>query len=208
MAKLDLLTGTILWQTFMLPDNNLQRGAYSGAAVWGSSPAIDVARNLVYISTGNLYTAPPHVIKCEEQQNNKTKRDFPDPCIEPDAHFNSILALDMDSGEIRWFRQLGDFDAWFIACGVPGTANCPSIPSPDADFGEAPLLLSIVANGTRRDVVAAVQKSGIAWALDRDHGAIVWSSVSQLALLATTLVLVFYLGCSWARLSPSPTRHF
>ena len=40
------------------------------------------------------------------------------------------------------------------------------------------MLISIVANGTRRDVAVAVQKSGIAWAFDGDHGTIVWASVS------------------------------
>ena len=49
----------------------------------------------------------------------------------------------------------------------------------DADFGEAPMLLSILANGTIRDVVIAVQKSGFAWALDRNNSNIVWFKVKS-----------------------------
>ena len=40
------------------------------------------------------------------------------------------------------------------------------------------MLLTIYANGTIRDVVVAVQKSGFAWALNRDNGEIVWFKVS------------------------------
>ena len=34
-------------------------------------------------------------------------------------------------------------------------------------------------NGTKRDIVVAVQKSGFAWALDRDNGDLVWFTVSE-----------------------------
>lgn len=90
-----------------------------------------------------------------------------------------MLSLDLDSGEIKWYKQLGGYDVWFVACGFNSTnPNCPIGPSPDADFGEAPMMLSVLANGTKkRDVVAAVQKSGIAWALDRDTGDIFWTTV-------------------------------
>ena len=41
------------------------------------------------------------------------------------------------------------------------------------------MLLSIISNGTFRDVAVAVQKTGFAWALDRDNGDIVWFNVSM-----------------------------
>ncbi|GFY88420.1 hypothetical protein Acr_06g0003600 [Actinidia rufa] len=46
------------------------------------------------------------------------------------------------------------------------------------DFGEAPMLLSIFANGRLRDVVVAVQKSVFAWTLDRDNGDLVWFNLA------------------------------
>lgn len=46
----------------------------------------------------------------------------------------------------------------------------------DADFGEAPMMLSTQVNRSKLDIVVAVQKSGLAWAIDRDK--LVWSTVS------------------------------
>lgn len=40
------------------------------------------------------------------------------------------------------------------------------------------LMLSIKRNKTKIDIVAAVQKSGFAWALDRNNGNLIWSTVS------------------------------
>lgn len=181
-SKVDVRTGAILWQTFMLPDNHGKMGEYAGAAIWGSSPSIDVPRNLVYITTGNLYSVPLNIRQCQERENNQTVPAHPDQCVEPDNHSESILALDLDSGKIKWYTQLGGYDVWFVACGNLSTPNCPPGPNPDADFGEAPMMLSVYVNGSKRDMVAAVQKSGFAWALDRDNGSLIWSTVSWLDL--------------------------
>ncbi|KAF9626578.1 hypothetical protein IFM89_036093 [Coptis chinensis] len=179
MVKLNVRTGAILWQTFVLPDNFNKFGEYAGAAIWGSSPSIDIKRNMIYIGTGNLYSAPERVRKCQENENNQTVPAHPDQCVEPENHENSILALDMDNGSIKWYKQLGGYDVWFFVCNnLSANPGCPPGPNPDADFGEAPMLLTIVVNGTKRDTVAAVQKSGVAWALDRDNGNIIWSSVA------------------------------
>ncbi|KAJ0483577.1 putative polyvinyl alcohol dehydrogenase (cytochrome) [Helianthus annuus] len=173
--KLNAKNGKILWQTYMLPDNNGSTDEYSGAGIWGSSPSIDINRNAVYIATGNMYSAPLNVTQCQEAQNNQTTPTQEDTCIEPDNHSNSILALDLDSGHINWYRQLGGYDVWFFACNNLSTPGCPPGPNPDADFAEAPMILTINDRGKKRDIVATVQKSGVAWALDRDNGSIVWS---------------------------------
>lgn len=183
-VKLDTRTGAIVWQTYMLPDNHGAIGGYAGAALWGSSPSIDVGRSHVYIATGNLYSVPQSVEDCQERQDNQTVPVHPEECIGPDIHFDSILALDLISGEIRWFRQLGGYDVWFLACNDPSTPNCPPGPNPDADFGEAPMMLSNIGpNGRRKDVVVAVQKSGFAWALDRSNGNLIWSTVRNTTTL-------------------------
>ncbi|CAK9170830.1 unnamed protein product [Ilex paraguariensis] len=146
----------------------------TGAAIWGGIPAINIARGIVYASTGNLYTAPPEVLRCPEAQNNQTRPSSPDQCIGPDVNFNSILAFDIGSGKIVWSKQLGGYDIFYFACLVPNNPDCPPGPNLDADFGEALMLLSIFVNGTIRNLVVAVQKIGFAWALDRDNGNIVW----------------------------------
>lgn len=179
MVKLDARSGSILWQTYIVPDNGGNLGGYSGAAIWGSSPAIDIVRRLVFVGTGNLYTAPQDVLDCQEAQNNQTTPPTgPDQCVPPDVHFNSIMAFEIDSGRIRWSRRLGGYDVFYFACFDPTSPDCPTGPNVDADFGEAPMLLSIKFNRTKRDVAVAVQKSGFAWALDRDNGDIVWFRVS------------------------------
>ncbi|KAK9010737.1 hypothetical protein V6N11_043606 [Hibiscus sabdariffa] len=162
----------------MLPDNFGKRGQYAGAAIWGSSPPIDIARNLIYIATGNLYSTPQNITDCQERQNNQTQvpPTHSDECVEPDNHSDSFLALDLDTGNIKWFHQLGGYDVWFFVCNNLSVPDCPPGPNPDADFGEAPMMLSIDVNGTKKDIVVAVQKSGFAWALDRDNGNIIWST--------------------------------
>ncbi|KAG4201882.1 hypothetical protein ERO13_A05G304966v2, partial [Gossypium hirsutum] len=157
VVKLALRTGAMLWKTYMLPDNGGRLGGYAGAAVWGSSPAIDTNRRL----------------------RSKTIRQLNQVIlIGPDTNYNSIVALDIDSGRIRWSRQLGGYDIFYFACLVPNNTDCPPGPNLDADFGEAPMLLTIRSNGTSRDVAVAVQKSGFAWALDRDNGDIVWLNLA------------------------------
>ncbi|PIA62583.1 hypothetical protein AQUCO_00200531v1 [Aquilegia coerulea] len=148
LAKLDIQTGAILWQTFTLPDNFGERGEYAGAVIWGSSPSIDTKRNHVYIATGNLYSAPSHVTECQERENNQTVPTHPDQCIEPENHENSILAFDLDHGNIKWYRQLGGYDIWFFACSDLSNPLCPPAPNPDPDFGEAPMMLTIIVKGT------------------------------------------------------------
>ncbi|TYH76073.1 hypothetical protein ES332_D04G060900v1 [Gossypium tomentosum] len=175
-AKLDVRSGKVLWQTFTLPDNFGQTGGYAGAAVWGSSPSIDTTRNHVYVGTGNLYSAPLRVRQCQEAENNQTVPTSPGKCVEPENHSDSILAFDLETGAIKWYRQLGGYDVWFLACNNLSTPNYPPGPNPDADFGEAPMMLSIDVNGTKRDIVVAVQKSGFAWALNRDSGDLIWST--------------------------------
>jgi polyvinyl alcohol dehydrogenase (cytochrome) len=56
-SAVDLATGEINWKTYTISDQQSAAG-YSGAAVWGSSPAIDVNRQSVYVTTGNNYGTP------------------------------------------------------------------------------------------------------------------------------------------------------
>ncbi|XP_021715926.1 uncharacterized protein LOC110683816 [Chenopodium quinoa] len=176
-VKIDAKTGVILWKTYMLPNNNGQRGEYAGAAIWGSSPPIDVPRKLVYIATGNLYSAPQRIRDCSERENNQTFPTNTTSCVEPENHSNSFLALDLDTGNIKWYHQIGGYDVWFFAChNISSSPDCPPGPNPDADFGEAPMLLTVKINSTRKDIAVATQKSGFTWALDRDTGDLVWST--------------------------------
>ncbi|KAM7508051.1 hypothetical protein LguiA_018504 [Lonicera macranthoides] len=178
-------TGELIWSTnvdshrfaVITMSGTYHNGEYAGAAIWGSSPSIDVQRNLIFIASGNLYSIPLHVRRCQESENRQTVPSHPDQCVELENLSQSIIAMDLESGEIKWYKHIGGYDIWFFACDDDlKNPNCPLGPYPYADFGEAPMMLSVRINGMKRDVVVAVQKSGFAWALDRENGKILWST--------------------------------
>jgi polyvinyl alcohol dehydrogenase (cytochrome) len=167
-AALDLNSGAILWELRMAPEG------FPGNAVWGSSPAIDAKRGQVYIATGNNYDAPPATLACVAAAGNDPVAQ--QACLPADNHFDSVLALDLKTGAIRWVTRAMGFDAWTVDC-IPfigeGT-NCPAPAGPDFDFGQAPALFSVKDGNKSRDVVGAGQKSGQYWALNPDTGAVLW----------------------------------
>jgi len=163
VVALDVKTGAILWKTFNMPDNGGRTDQYSGGAVW-QPPAIDPARGTLFIGTGNNYTAPADVEACQNADPTAN-------CAAPDDFFDSALALDLKTGQIKWAKRLQGNDTWTVACHLPaGTnPNCPVPSSPDFDFGgTGPNLLG--------NIVGFGQKSGIYWALNPDNGNIVWST--------------------------------
>jgi polyvinyl alcohol dehydrogenase (cytochrome) len=162
LVALDAATGRIIWHTRTVPDNGGRTGGYSGGSVWGSTPAVNAAANLVYVGTGNNYTVPAGV--CTQPRETG--------CAPPaaDDHADSILALDMTTGAIRWATSTISGDAWSLACGYPSTLSC----GPDFDFGSGPNLYT-VASG--RQLLGIGQKSGAYWALDPLTGTVVWETV-------------------------------
>jgi polyvinyl alcohol dehydrogenase (cytochrome) len=55
VLALKATTGRLLWKTYTVPTG------YTGGAVWGSTPAIDPADNMVFVGTGNNYSVPAGV---------------------------------------------------------------------------------------------------------------------------------------------------
>src|SRR6266496_2667538 len=163
VVALDAKSGAILWKTFDMPDNNGQVDQYSGGAVWQPA-AIDPKRGVLFIGTGNNYTVPADVIAC--QNANPTAN-----CTAPDDFFDTALALDLKTGQVKWSKKLQGFDTWTVACITSSgpNPNCPVPSSPDFDLGGAGP--NLVGN-----IVGFGQKSGIFWALNPDNGNIVWST--------------------------------
>jgi polyvinyl alcohol dehydrogenase (cytochrome) len=167
-VALDAKTGRMLWKTFDMPDNGGRPGGYSGGAVW-QPPAIDPKRGTLFAGTGNNYTTPANVEAC---QNATPTAD----CAAPDDFFDTALALDLKSGQIKWSKRLQGIDTFTGSCGfgaarpTPGNPNCPVPDSQDFDFGGAGP--NLVGN-----IVGFGQKSGIYWALNPDNGNIVWSTL-------------------------------
>lgn len=116
----------------------------SGAIVW-CSPTIDTKRNLIYIGTGENYTAPA---------TNTS---------------DAIQAIDISTGKLKWNFQATSHDTWNSAC--PGNPNCPEKIGPDFDFGMAPLL---VKKEDGQDILVVGQKSGVVHALEPATGKVIW----------------------------------
>jgi polyvinyl alcohol dehydrogenase (cytochrome) len=153
VVALDAATGHILWKTYTVPTG------YAGGAVWGSTPAIDPSAGQLYVATGNNYTAPAGVCTNPGQTG----------CSAPaaDDHADSILALDLRTGSIRWSTGTMSTDVFTLVCGTNPAPNC----GPDFDFGSGPNLIQLPSG---RKLVGAGQKSGVYWALDPATGAVVW----------------------------------
>jgi polyvinyl alcohol dehydrogenase (cytochrome) len=155
VSALDAGTGEVIWKTSLITDPLTRRGTSSagvtlwgpsGAAVW-SAPTIDTARRAVYVATGNAYSGPPP------------------------ATSNAVVALDLESGHIRWTRQVTPGDVYISNCRA-GNPNCPEHNGPDFDFGSPPMLARTPSG---RDIIVIGQKSGVGYALDPNHdGAVIW----------------------------------
>jgi polyvinyl alcohol dehydrogenase (cytochrome) len=162
-SALDAQTGQVLWTTYTVPTG------YSGGAVWGSTPALDLKSGTVFISTGNNYSVPEAAKQCQVDGGT------PSQCLDPADHIDAIMALDMATGAVKWATGVQGFDDWIVSC-IIGVSNCPVDPGPDFDFGSGPNLFSVPkAGGGSRMLVGAGAKSGIYWALDARTGQIVWS---------------------------------
>jgi polyvinyl alcohol dehydrogenase (cytochrome) len=156
-AALDARNGRMLWRYETMADAKPVRDRGDGKMLWGpsgapiwSSPVVDAARGLIYVGTGEATSAPA--------------ADTTD----------SILALDMKTGKLRWKFQATPDDIFLTSClRRPEGLNCPREGRMlDVDFGASPILAKL-ADG--REVLLAGQKSGTLWALDPDTGKLLWS---------------------------------
>lgn len=159
MVALDAATGKEKWRRYFIdevakeqpqaarPDGKKHYGP-SGVPMW-SSASIDVKRGQMYVTLGDNYSTPATKLS------------------------DSITALALDTGEIRWSFQALENDAWNGSCDEFDKANCPLEDGPDFDFG-AGAALATGADG--REYVVAGQKSSTAWGIDPDTGKQVWKN--------------------------------
>jgi outer membrane protein assembly factor BamB len=170
-VAVDAATGTVKWHGYALPDQGPGGNVYSGASVWGSTPTIDPTTNTAFIGTGQNCSIPDSAAQCE------TNGGTPQQCLASWDYKDSILALDLTTGAIKWATGPARFDTWNFAClqGSPPN-NCPN-PGPDHDTSDGTHLFNLPqSNGTTRRAVGAGQKSGQYWMLDAGTGQILWSA--------------------------------
>lgn len=187
IVALDAKTGKILWQTYTVPKVEKQKDYFSGGSVWGSAPAVDEKRGLLYVATGNNYNAPKAFKDClKDAKSDPEKEEVCYTEHDPkDNYFDAVLALDLKTGEVKWSKKVMRYDAWNFACNAnigplpnPISIACPKPAGGDDDFAQAPMILHDVnVNGDVKDLVVAGQKTGVFWAFDPDkNGDIVWTT--------------------------------
>lgn len=155
VVALDARSGKVVWRHRVIREESKEIGKKkngspyygpSGAIVW-CSPTIDAKRGLLYLGTGENYTAPA-----------TTSSD-------------AIQALNLKTGKLVWSFQATQGDTWNMSC--PGNPNCPEKVGPDYDFGMAPIL---VKRPNGQDLLVVGQKAGIVYGLTPETGKVLWQT--------------------------------
>ncbi|HKW54894.1 MAG TPA: PQQ-binding-like beta-propeller repeat protein [Stellaceae bacterium] len=156
IVALDAASGKLLWQGYAIPEaphpvrlspRGIQLWGPSGAAIW-SSPTVDLAKRLIYATTGDSYSDPPA------------------------STSDAFIAFSLETGALAWAKQMTAGDAYTVDCASPAPTNCPEAKGPDFDFGSSPILVEL---GNGRRALIAGQKSGMVHAIDPDReGAVLW----------------------------------
>jgi polyvinyl alcohol dehydrogenase (cytochrome) len=162
MVALDAGTGRILWKRYTVPPH------FAGGSVWSSSPLMDEKRHSLYVTTGNAFRVPPEIQKCVEANKGDQKKLR--ACYPKDVWYDSILALDPDTGAIKWGFRAENSDIFTGACLVKLGGYCGG--GEDFDFGNGALLWRTGGH----ELVGAGQKAGVFWALNADNGKLVWTT--------------------------------
>ena len=153
-AAFDAMTGRQAWKFYTVPgnpelppENEAMKVALKtwggdfwtkggGGAVWDGF-AYDPEATLVYVGTGN---AEPWVQKFRGAQGVDN------------LYTCSILAVDLNSGQLKWHFQTTPNDNW------------------DYDSVQQLMLLDLNINGKMRKVITQASKNGFFWVLDRVTG--------------------------------------
>jgi polyvinyl alcohol dehydrogenase (cytochrome) len=182
VVAVNAATGKIKWKRYTVPEG------YSGGGVWGSSPVVDEDSGTVFVGTGNNYRHPQD--NAESSIPNKSYGaciaggGTAASCNSPNDYVDSILALDTDSGKLKWAKKLVTWqqygvtdgsDDWNVDC-LLGLPQCPSNAGPDYDFASAPNLITYQTRRGPKTILGAGQKSGIYYALDPKTGAVLWQT--------------------------------
>jgi len=158
LVALDAYDGKVIWKSFTVQEEpkpfkinsaGTQMYGPAGGAIW-SAPTPDLKRKVIYAATGNSYTDVPT------------------------GHSDAVVAFDIDTGKIKWVKQVTPKDNFLVGCRQPGVGNCPEDAGPDYDFGSSPILRTLPGG---KQVLLAGQKSGVIYALDPDQdGKILWQA--------------------------------
>lgn len=143
VLAVDARTGKVLWHFNTVPQDEKDQGwevagptwvggERNGGGIW-ETPSIDPELGLLYVAVGNPF-------------GDSTKR------AGINLFTDSILALTLDTGRLKWYFQQTHHDVW------------------DYDSGNQPILFDMEVRGQRVRALAEASKNGYLYILDRETG--------------------------------------
>src|SRR5580765_5959722 len=143
VLAIDAKTGKVIWHFNTIPQDEKDQGwdvagptwvggERNGGGIWETA-AIDPELGMLYMAVGNPF-------------GDSTKRSG------TNLFTNSIIALTLDTGRLKWYFQQTHHDVW------------------DYDSGAPPILFDMQVNGRRVKAVAEASKNGFLYILDRETG--------------------------------------
>ncbi len=149
ITAFDVTTGRLAWRFYTIPGpgekgNETWKGdswKYGGGATWMTG-SFDPQLNLVYWGTGNAASDL-------NAENRYTGKDDP---AGVNLYTASVVALDVNTGKLRWYYQEIPKDMW------------------DYDSAYECVLIDREVMGKMRKLLVHVNKSGYAFTLDRETG--------------------------------------
>lgn len=141
----DQSTGTVRWNFSTVTSGFWgNESVNSGGGSW-MPPAIDTKSGTIFWGTGNPAPFPG----TPEYPNGASRPG-------PDLYTDSLLALDHRNGTLLWYNQVDSHDNF------------------DHDFQISPILATVPAGGSGRDIVIGAGKGGRVFGFDRKTGSILW----------------------------------
>ena len=143
VLAVDAKTGKVLWHFNTIPQDASDQGwdvagptwvggERNGGGIW-ETPSIDPELGLLYVAVGNPF-------------GDSTKR------IGTNLFTDSIIALTLSTGTLKWYFQQTHHDVW------------------DYDSGNPPILFDMQVRGQRVKAVAEASKNGYLYILNRETG--------------------------------------
>ena len=147
ITAFDMKTGRLAWRFYTIPGlgekgNETWKGdswRWGGGATWMTG-SFDPSLNLVYWGTGNAAS--------DMYADNR----FSGVGEGANLYTGSVVALDADTGKLKWHYQEIPKDVW------------------DYDSAYECLLIDREVRGRMRKLLVHINKSGYTWALDRTNG--------------------------------------
>jgi glucose dehydrogenase len=143
VLAVDAKTGKVLWHFNTIPQDEKDQGwdiagptwvggERNGGGIW-ETPSIDPELGLLYVAVANPF-------------GDSTKR------AGTNLFTDSIIALTLDTGRLKWYFQQTHHDVW------------------DYDSGNQPILFDMQVRGRRVKALAEASKNGFLYILNRETG--------------------------------------